>query len=86
MAKMSLISEAHAKTLNAMLENASDEQREAFTMFGAQMYREGWMDWGGKFYVAGLIMGIGIVAVPLIIDAVAKHRDDKSISSAKEES
>jgi len=73
MAKTDIISEAQKAVFEDMMHNATNEQREATAIFGAQMYRNGWSDWCGPFFVAGTVFGAALIAIPLMVDKAKLH-------------
>lgn len=71
--KMSIISEVEMETVNELLKNATDEQRNAIMRFGAQMYNDGWSDNWGKFFLAGVFVG-AVVAIAPIVEEKLRNR------------
>ncbi|MBQ9003719.1 MAG: hypothetical protein IJ087_17885 [Eggerthellaceae bacterium] len=71
--KMSIISEVEMETVNELLKNATDEQRNSIMRFGAQMYHDGWSDNCGKFFLAGVFVGV-VVAITPIVEEKLRNR------------
>ncbi len=73
--KMSIISRYDVKVIEELIPTLTDAQNSALVHFGAQMYHDGWFEWGPRFFAAGMLTGIVSIAAPLIY---AKLKNQKT--------
>lgn len=72
--KTSIITRYDVKVIEELMPTLTDAQNNAIVHFGAQMYHDGWYEWGPRFFVAGMLTGIVSIAAPLIYDKLKKQK------------
>ena len=72
--KMSVISRFDKEIIDELIPTLTDAQNNAIMHFGAQMYHDGWYEWGPRFFFAGMLTGIVSIAAPLIYDKLKKQK------------
>lgn len=58
--EQAIISDVEKEALGAFVGVMTEEQRVLVAKYGADMYRAGWLDWCGKFFIAGGVTGAAV--------------------------